>query len=156
MAVTGRGVSIALAAMLVVGATVSARASSTVICYAKDKAIDVELHGSAGRSIGSGISGFGGEAEFKMSWMPQAVRRVSFEAGHLTQSWSDDREIRLAVSWMKEGKEPSPELVLIIKTRRARGDDAPYRGQYQLIATLPDDKAGTRREVQGKIECSAD
>ncbi|WP_315719281.1 MULTISPECIES: hypothetical protein [unclassified Bradyrhizobium] len=155
MAITTGGVSVTLAALTRL-LSVSAQASSTVICYAKDKAIDVELHGSAGRSVGSAIGGFGGEAEFKVPWMPPAARRVTFEAEHLTQTWYDDREIRLAVSWIKDGKEPSPELTLIIKTRRVRGDDSPYRGQYQLVAHLPDEKAGTKREVQGKIECSAD
>ena len=112
------------------------------------------LEGAYGRSVGSGIGNFGGEAEIKLKGVPADARRLKLDSSHLSQNWFHERDLKLTVYWLKEGDGPSPEIVLVIETRRGKSEESPYRGSYALKVFAPDSAEGEPREARGKVSCS--
>jgi|SRR5215475_917514 len=131
-----------------------AYASVGFSCVAADASIKFNLGGSFGRSVGSGIGNFGGEAEILLP-VPKAARNPKFETKHLNQSWLDERDLRLAVRWLQDEPRNSPEIVLIIKARRGRSEESPYLGGYRLMVFSPDGD-GRPRNAHGTVRCTVD
>lgn len=143
-----------LAALLAL-ACAPAHASVGFSCAVNDAAMKFTLEGAYGRSLGSGIGNFGGEAEIKVKGVPADARKLKLESSHLTQNWFHGLDLKLTVYWMKEGDGPSPEVVLIIETRRAgKSEDSPYRGTYALKVFDTESADGKPREARGKVSCS--
>jgi hypothetical protein len=67
----------------------------------------------------------------------------------------DNRDLRLAVRWLSEERAASAEIVLIIKTRRGRSEEAPFLGRYRLMVFTPDGD-GKPREATGSVQCTVD
>ena len=55
------------------------------------------LAGAYGRSAGSGIGNFGGEAEIKLKDVPADARKLKLESSHLSQNWFHERDLKLTV-----------------------------------------------------------
>jgi hypothetical protein len=132
-----------------------AHASVGFTCVAADASLRLTLGGSFGRSIGSGIGHFGGDAAISLRAIPEVARHPIFEMKDLTQSWLDERDLRLAVRWLKDEPAGSAEIVLIVKARRGRSEEAPYLGRYRLMTFLPNGN-GRPREAHGNVRCSVD
>src|SRR5579871_1310422 len=131
-----------------------AHASAGFSCEADDASLTLALSGAYGHSIGSGIVNFGGTATIKLAGVPDAARKPAFTAEHLTQSWLEDGDFRLAVRWQTEGSTPSAEVVLLVTTHRGPSEDAPYRGRYRLLVFAGD--SGGLYKARGRITCSVE
>jgi hypothetical protein len=129
-----------------------AHASVGFSCQAQDAALKFLIEGAYGRSIGMGPGNFGGEVEVKLKGVPDDARKLKLEMSHLTQNWFQGRDLKLTVYWLKEGDGPSPEVVLIIETRRGKSEESPYRGTYVLKVSSPQSD-GRPREASGRVEC---
>lgn len=140
-----------LSALLALSA--QARASTGFSCSADDAAMKFLIEGAYGRSIGSGPGNFGGEVEIKLKAIPDEARKLKLEMRHLTQNWFLDRDLKLTVHWLHDGDGPSPEVVLIVETRRRKPEESPYRGRYALKVFSPQSD-GRPREANGRVECS--
>jgi hypothetical protein len=134
---------------------VQAFASTSVSCDAADAALKFTLEGAWGRTRGSGPGNFGGEIEIKLKGVPDYARKLKPEIRHLTQNWFHDRDLKLAVVWMRDGDDPSVEVILQIETaRKGKAEEAPYRGRYTLTIFDPDSD-GTPRKATGRVSCVA-
>ena len=147
-----RVVFLTVAALLALSA--QARASTGFSCRADDAAMKFVIEGAYGRSIGMGVGNFGGEVEIKLRAIPDDARKLKLEMSHLTQNWFLGRDLKLTVHWLKEGDGPSPEVVLIIETRRGKPEESPYRGTYVLKVFSPQSTDGRPREANGRVDCS--
>jgi hypothetical protein len=144
-----------IAAVILLACAGEAGASAGVACQANDPSVKFTLEGAWGRSAGSGVGNFGGEVEIKLKAVPDYVRKLKLETSHLTQNWYHDRDIKLAIQWMRDGDEPSAEVLLIIETQRGKAEDSPYRGRYKLTISMPNSD-GKPREASGRVTCSAE
>jgi hypothetical protein len=134
---------------------VQAFASTSVSCDATDAALKFTLEGAWGRTRGSGPGNFGGEIEIRLKGVPDYARKLKPEMRHLTQNWFHDRDLRLAVVWMRDGDDRSVEVILQIETaRKGKAEEAPYRGRYTLTIFDPDSD-GTPRKATGRVSCVA-
>ena len=125
-------------ALVALALSLPAHASVGFSCVVDDAAMKFTLEGAYGRSVGSGIGNFGGEAEIKLKGVPADARKPKLESSHLSQNWFHERDLKLTVYWLKEGGGPSPEVVLIIETRRGKAEENPFRGSYALKVFAPD------------------
>jgi hypothetical protein len=144
-----------IAAAILLACAGEAGASAGLSCQADDPSVKFTLLGAWGRSAASGVGNFGGEVEFKLKAVPDYARKLELETRHLTQNWYHDRDIKLAVRWMRDGDEPSAEVVLIIETQRGKAEESAYRGRYKLTISVPDSD-GRPRAASGRVTCSAD
>lgn len=140
---------------ILLACAVQAVASTSISCEASDASLTFALEGAFGRTIGSGPGNFGGEIEIKLKGVPEYARKLRPEMRHLTQNWFHDRDLKLAVTWMRDGDDPSVEVILQIETaRKGKAEEAPYRGRYTLTIFDPATD-GTRRKASGKAHCVA-
>jgi hypothetical protein len=144
-----------IAAAILLACAAEAGASAGLSCQADDASVKFALEGAWGRSAGSGVGNFGGEVEIKLKGAVDYVRKLKIETSHLTQNWYHDRDIKLAVLWMREGDDPSAEVLLIIEARRGKTEEGAYRGRYKLTISMPDSD-GKPRAANGRVTCSAD
>ncbi|MEH2471276.1 hypothetical protein V1281_007536 [Nitrobacteraceae bacterium AZCC 2161] len=151
-----RRIVIALAALLVPVA--QARASSSLACDAEDKAATINIAGAHGRSLGSGLSGFRAEIDFKLTSVPADIRKLELDSSHVSQQWFNGRDFKLATRWEPaDGKAPYREVVLIVETRRGKAEESLYRGRYtlQIVVGSGDPAVAAKRQgVSGTISCS--
>jgi hypothetical protein len=145
-----------IAAFAVLLCGTQAHATAGVWCVADDTAVKFSLQAAYGRSIGSSVANFGGELEIRLKGVPETARKITLESRNLSQNWYHDRDIRLMAQWLKDGDGPSPEVVLIVETRRAKAEGSSYRGRYMLKIYAPDSADGRPREAHGRVTCSAD
>jgi hypothetical protein len=145
---------VTIAAAILLACAGEAGASASLACTAKDPAAEFALEGAWGRSAGSGVANFGGEIEIKLKGVPDYARKLKIETSHLTQHWYQGRDIKLAVQWMREGNDPSAEVLLVIETQRGKAEESSYRGRYQLTVSMPD--SDKPRTASGRVSCSAE
>jgi len=145
----------AIAAALLLACAGEARSSAGVSCQADDASVKFSLEGAWGRSAGSGPGNFGGEVAIKLKPVPDYARKLTIETRHLTQHWYHDRDLKLAVQWLRDGDEPSAEVLLLIETRRGKAEQSAYPGRYKLTISAPNSD-GKPRQASGRVTCSAD
>jgi hypothetical protein len=151
---TGGYMRTTIAAAILLACAGEAGASASLACQADDPSVTFALEGAWGRSAGSGVGNFGGEVEIKLKAVPDYTRKLKLETSHLTQNWYHGRDIKLAVLWMREGNEPSAEVLLIVEAQRGKGEENAYRGRYKLTVSMPD--SDKPRTASGRVTCSAD
>src|SRR5262245_52823867 len=96
----------AIAVAILLTCAGQADASASLSCQANDPSVKFALEGAWGRSAGSGVGNFGGEIEIKLKAVPDHARKLKLETSHLTQNWYHDRDIKLAIQWIRDGDEP--------------------------------------------------
>lgn len=143
-----------IAAAMLLACAGQADASASLACSASDRSVEFALQGAWGRSAGSGVGNFGGEIEIKLKGLPDYARKLEIETRHLTQNWYHDRDIKLAIQWMRESDEPSAGVLLVVEAQRGKTEESAYRGRYRLTISMPD--SGKPRVASGRVTCSAD
>ncbi len=91
----------------------------------------------------------------KLSRIPEDARRLVFETRHLTESWFENHDLKLALQWQSEEGHRTTAIALLIETRRGSDGDAPYRGHYRLVIFLAHG-GGKPREIRGRVTCMAE
>ncbi len=138
----------ALAAACVSLGASSARATATLTCEIKDRAFEFALQGAVG-SIASSISGLQGEIDMKAAGVEPA-RKIEFDAESLRQQWIEGADLKL---WLRTEKtDKTPELDLIVETKRKSKTSGDYAGTFRLTV----EGAKGPRKVAGKASCSMD
>lgn len=126
----------------------AAQATGTLLCEARDKAVEVTLQGAVG-SIASSLSGLQGEIEMKAAGAEPASK-IELDAESLRQQWIDGLDLKLWLRTEKTGK--TPELDLIVETKRKSKTASNYAGAFRITV----EGAKGPRKLAGKISCSID
>lgn len=136
----------AVAALL--GQAGAAHATATLLCSIKDRSVAFALQGAVG-SVAASLSGLQGEIEMKPAGKA-AGKTIELNADHLVQRWIDGPDLKL---WLHaDHDDKTPDLDLIIETRRKAKDSDSYVGRYRL--TIEGENAP--RLFAGKASCSID
>lgn len=156
-----RGLRWAIRAGAFVGAllpTAAAQATATLVCDIADPAVKMTAQAAVGNGAGETVSSLYAEIALNIEGAPPGLRAVSFDGGHMTQSWLYGRELRLRFYQDVSAGAPAGAVELIMQARRAgSGDEAPYRGRYELIVTappLPSGVEGKKLKTRGKVTCT--
>ena len=128
--------------------TGAAQATATLLCEINDKAIEVSLQGAVG-SIASSISGLQGEIGITAAG-PEPARKIALNSDNLAQRWIDGPDLKL---WLRaEHDKTTPELDLVIETKRKSNKSRHYAGSFRLTV----EGAKAPRKFAGKVSCSID
>lgn len=128
--------------------TGAANATATLLCEIKDKSLEFSLQGAVG-SVASSISGLQGEIDIKAAGGGPA-RKIELNTENLVQRWIEGLDLKLWLRAEHDGK--TPELDLIIETRRKSSKSDKYIGPFRL--TVEGAKAPSK--FTGKASCSID
>ncbi|MCG7394852.1 hypothetical protein MHY87_18285 [Microvirga sp. ACRRW] len=129
----------------------AARATGTLDCEAKDKAIDFTALSAVPYGHGSPFLNFQAELNLLLKGAPDDFRHLKLSQENLVHHWIDARDIKLLLYWERiEG--PHAYVELVVETKRKPDDDT-SRGTYQLsLFTVTSDNSRLIKK-RGIVSC---
>ncbi|MGF0537154.1 hypothetical protein ACQQ2Q_04100 [Agrobacterium sp. ES01] len=145
-----------IAAILSLAAAMPAAAASRFYCAIDDAALKLSLESNFTDGSGRRLNHFRGKLRIKGDKVPGLFQDLTLNTPMLTQTWVDEKSLRLRFYYVTERQFPYAAIDMIVNTEVVPGETARFQGKYYIAAEAVDPKSEKTEEVirtQGQVGC---
>lgn len=140
---------------IIVGLCASAApslAANRFYCAADDANIKLSLDVGFSDDPGQKLDHFRGALISKSAEVPAGFKALMLDSGQLTQTWSHDGDLRLAIAALGASGDAAKSFDLVVMAKGGN-EAAPMSGSYELAFDMPNRTQPL--QLTGRLTCNA-